>query len=70
MSIGLVFNILFDLKHFNALSLLLTEGGSPVGHALVFSSDKETLVFGFFGVSNDEEDRIKYLIEKLIEFAE
>jgi hypothetical protein len=62
--------ILFDLKHFNALSLLLTEGGSPVGHALVFSSDKETLFFGFFGVSNDEEDRIKYLIEKLIEFAE
>lgn len=62
--------ILFDLKHFNAQSLLLTEGGNPVGHALVFSADQETLFFGFFGVSNDKEDRIKSLIEKLIEFSE
>lgn len=62
--------ILFDLKHFNAQSLLLTEGGNPVGHALVFNSDQETLFFGFFGVSNDKEDRITFLIGKLIEFAE
>lgn len=62
--------ILFDLNHFNAQSLLLTEGGNSVGHALVFSADQETLFFGFFGVSNDKEDRIKFLIEKLIEFAE
>jgi GNAT superfamily N-acetyltransferase len=62
--------ILFDLKHFNARSVLLAEEGVPVGHALIFNEDQETLFFGFFGVSNDEEDRIKFLMEKLIEFAE
>jgi hypothetical protein len=62
--------ILFDLKHFNAQSLLLTEGGNPVGHALIFNANQETLFFGFFGVSNDKEGRIKFLIEKLIELAE
>jgi hypothetical protein len=61
--------ILFDLKYFNAQSLLLVEGDNSVGHALVFSTDQETLFFGFFGVSNDEENRIIFLIEKIIEFA-
>ena len=61
--------ILFDLKEFNAQSLLLEEDGNPVGHVLVFYSDKKTLYFGFFGVSEDIKERAEFLTEELIKFA-
>ena len=61
--------ILFDLRHFNARSLVLIEDGSSVGHVLVFYADKKILYFGFFGVSNDRKERIEFLIESLIEYA-
>ena len=61
--------IIFDIKYFNAQSLVLAENNAPAGHALVFSSDKKILYFGFFGVLNDTKDRIEFLLEKLIEFA-
>jgi len=61
--------ILFDLKHFNAQSLLLMENDNPTGHVLVFYNDQKTLFFGFFGVSGNAKDRIELLIEKLVQFA-
>jgi len=61
--------ILFDLKHFNARSLLLKEEGTPTGHVLVFYAEKKILYFGFFGVLNEKQERIERLIVELIEFA-
>lgn len=59
----------FDLNHFNAHSLVIKENGNIVGQTVVFYADNKTLYFGFFGVSNDAQDRIEFLIDKLIEFG-
>ena len=61
--------IIFDLKHFNAQSLLLMEDSSPAGHALIFNVDEKILYFGFFGVLGDTQEKIERLLVELIEFA-
>jgi hypothetical protein len=61
--------ILFDLKHFSARSLLLTENRYPVAHVLVFHGDNKILYFGFFGASNDNQKWIEFLIDSLVEYA-
>lgn len=61
--------ILHDLIYFKAKSLLMLENGNIVGHALVYYTDPKTLYFGYFKVALDKEDRIIFLLEKLIEYA-
>ncbi len=64
--------ILFDLNHFHAKSILLTEIigiGNITGHVLIFYHDIETLYFGFFGVIDDNEEKIDFLIRALINYA-
>ena len=61
--------ILFDLKEFNAQSLLIVEDSNTAGHVLVFYDDKKILYFGFFGVIEDKKDRVEFLIEEIIKFA-
>ena len=61
--------ILHDLKAFRTKSLLLKEEGNIAGHVLVFHEDAEILFFGFFGVFNDEHEKIEFLLNKLIEYG-
>ena len=65
--------ILFDLNHFHAKSILLTEiigRGHIAGHVLIFYHDRETLYFGFFGVINHGKEKIDFLIKSLINYAQ
>lgn len=61
--------ILHDINHFHAKSLLLNEDGNPIGHVLVYSDGSDTLYFGYFGILNDDNFKIDFLIKKLIEYA-
>ncbi len=61
--------ILHDLKTFRTKSLLLKEEGNIAGHVLVFHEDTEILYFGFFGVINNEQDKIEFLLSKLIDYG-
>ncbi len=59
-----------DLKYFNAKSILLIEKGIPVGHSLIYDDGDNILYFGYFGVLNHEKDKISFLVEKIIKYAQ
>ena len=61
--------ILHDLKAFGTKSLLLKEEGNIAGHVLVFHEDAKILYFGFFGVINDEYEKIEFLLNELIDYG-
>jgi len=61
--------ILHDLKAFGTKSLLLKEEENITGHVLVFHEDTEILYFGFFGVFNNEGEKIEFLLNKLIDYG-
>jgi len=61
--------ILHDLNFFKAKSILLCEEGNPTGHVLVFSDGSDILYFGFFGVIDDNNEYIEFLINQLIIYA-
>jgi len=61
--------ILHDLKAFQTKSFLLKEEGNITGHVMVFHEDEEILYFGFFGVINDEQEKIDFLLNKLIDYG-
>ena len=61
--------ILHDFKAFRTKSLLLKEEGNIAGHVLVFHEDAEILYFGFFGVFNNEHEKIEFLLNKLIDYG-
>ena len=70
--------ILNDLKVYNAKALALEEDiendqlvkiDKIIGITLVYNDGSDTLFFGFFNVYDHHPDKIKFLLEKLIEFA-
>ncbi|TFF84896.1 MAG: hypothetical protein EU518_02045 [Promethearchaeota archaeon] len=61
--------ILEDLISLKAELILLLEDGNPSGITLVYSDKDKTLYFGYFKVLNDNEIKIDFLIEELINYA-
>lgn len=62
-----------DLNHFHSKSILLietTDVENIVGHILIFHNDREILYFGFFGVIDDDKEKIEFLIKALINHAQ
>lgn len=62
--------ILHDLNYFNAKSIILLEKGIPIGHSLIYDDGDNTLYFGYFRVLGHEKEKISYLIEKVINYAQ
>ena len=58
--------ILFDLKHFNAKSLILVESESIIGHILIYQHEPDVMYFGFFGVTSETKENISKLIGALL----
>ena len=61
--------ILNDLEYYQAKSFLLYEDGNLIGNSLIFDDGHETLYFGYFGVINNETDKILFLIDLIIDYA-
>jgi hypothetical protein len=61
--------ILHDLNHFQAKSLLLLEDGNPVGNVLIYNNGSNILYFGYFGIINDDNSKIDFLVKSLIDYA-
>jgi len=58
--------IIRDLKTFHAKAILLLEYGNPAGIVLIYHNNTDVLYFGYFGVINDNSDKINRLIDELI----
>jgi GNAT superfamily N-acetyltransferase len=62
--------ILHDLNIYQAKSLILKDDNKIVAHTLAYDDGGEVLYFGFFGVIDQEEKYIEYLLEELIKYAQ
>jgi len=71
--------ILGDIKAYNAKAIVLEKNinrknfryktDTTIGNVLIYDDGGEILFFGFFGVYDHDSKKIKYLIDKLIEYA-
>jgi len=61
--------ILYDLKFFQAKSMIFEIDGETVGHILIYDDMDNKLYFGYFGVKDHNKKIIKYLIDELIKYA-
>ncbi|TFG03534.1 MAG: GNAT family N-acetyltransferase [Promethearchaeota archaeon] len=61
--------ILNDLNYFNTKSILIYENNHAIAHVLLFSSDKDTLYFGFFRVISHKKDTIEFLVDIIIQYS-
>jgi len=61
--------ILHDLNYFQAKSIIIKVDGNPVGNVLIYNENMEILYFGYFGVINDNENYISFLLSELLNYA-
>lgn len=71
--------ILGDIKEYNAKAIVLKKKinkkdfgektDNIIGIVLIYDDGGEILFFGFFGVYDHDSKKIKYLVDKLIEYA-